>query len=181
MQKKKDKTERARGIGRRTREEMEKLIQITALRFQTGGRRRWKDISRRNYPLCLSSCLCHTWLRHSQSQPSCPLFTNRKRTVVSQLSRQRRKKDGPELDPWSVDWRHISRISYQPTLFRLCHSWLRHSTPQLRAATAGISPFGIRSETDRWQMSSSVPIYDITNCDRDERDERTVNGASSMG
>ena len=33
-----DKTERATGLGRRTREEIAKWNQMTALRFQTGGR-----------------------------------------------------------------------------------------------------------------------------------------------
>ena len=33
-----DKTERVTGLGRRTREEIEKWNQMTALRFQTGGR-----------------------------------------------------------------------------------------------------------------------------------------------
>ena len=36
-QKKKDKTERVTGLGRRTREEIVKLNQMTTLRFQTGG------------------------------------------------------------------------------------------------------------------------------------------------
>ena len=36
--KKKDKTERVIGLGRRTREEIAKWNQMTALRFQTGGR-----------------------------------------------------------------------------------------------------------------------------------------------
>ena len=35
---KKDKTERVAGLGRRTREEIVKWNQMTALRFQTGGR-----------------------------------------------------------------------------------------------------------------------------------------------
>ena len=34
---KKDKTERLTGLGRRTREEIAKWNQMTALRFQTGG------------------------------------------------------------------------------------------------------------------------------------------------
>ena len=33
-----DKTERVAGLGRRTREEIAKWNQMTALRFQTGGR-----------------------------------------------------------------------------------------------------------------------------------------------
>ena len=33
----KDKTERVTGLGRRTREEIAKWNQVTALRFQTGG------------------------------------------------------------------------------------------------------------------------------------------------
>ena len=33
-----DKTERVTGLGRRTREEIAKWNQMTALRFQTGGR-----------------------------------------------------------------------------------------------------------------------------------------------
>ena len=36
--KKKDKTERVTGLGRRTREAIAKWNQMTALRFQTGGR-----------------------------------------------------------------------------------------------------------------------------------------------
>ena len=38
QQAEKDKTERVRGLGRRTREEIVKRNQMTALRFQTGGR-----------------------------------------------------------------------------------------------------------------------------------------------
>ena len=37
-QKKKDKTERVAGLGRRTREEIAKWNQMTALGFLTGGR-----------------------------------------------------------------------------------------------------------------------------------------------
>ena len=37
-EKKEDKTERVTGLGRRTREEIAKWNQMTALRFQTGGR-----------------------------------------------------------------------------------------------------------------------------------------------
>ena len=37
-EKKKDKTERVTGLGRKTREEIVKWNQMTALRFQTGGR-----------------------------------------------------------------------------------------------------------------------------------------------
>ena len=36
--KKKDMTERAMAVGRKTREEIAKWNQMTALRFQTGGR-----------------------------------------------------------------------------------------------------------------------------------------------
>ena len=36
-EKKKEKTERVRGLGRRTREEIAKWNQMTAQRFQTGG------------------------------------------------------------------------------------------------------------------------------------------------
>ena len=39
QQAEKDKTVRVKGLGRRTREEMAKWNQMTALRFQTGGRR----------------------------------------------------------------------------------------------------------------------------------------------
>ena len=35
---KKDKTERVTGLGRKKREKIAKWIQMTALRFQTGGR-----------------------------------------------------------------------------------------------------------------------------------------------
>ena len=38
QQAEKDKTERGTGLGRRTREEIEKWNQMTALRFQTGWR-----------------------------------------------------------------------------------------------------------------------------------------------
>ena len=38
VRRKKEKTERAMGVGRRTREEIGKWNQMTALRFQTGGR-----------------------------------------------------------------------------------------------------------------------------------------------
>ena len=38
MQAENDKTERVTGLGRRTREEIAKWNQVTALRFQTGGR-----------------------------------------------------------------------------------------------------------------------------------------------
>ena len=37
QQAEKDKTERVKGLGRRTREEIAKWNQMTALRFQTGG------------------------------------------------------------------------------------------------------------------------------------------------
>ena len=42
-----DKTERVTGLGRRTREEMVKWNQMTALRFQTGGRHRTSPASLR--------------------------------------------------------------------------------------------------------------------------------------
>ena len=38
QQAEKDKTERVTGLGRRTREEIEKWNQMTTLRFRTGGR-----------------------------------------------------------------------------------------------------------------------------------------------
>ena len=38
QQAEKDKTERVTGLGRRTREEIAKWNQMTALKFQTGGR-----------------------------------------------------------------------------------------------------------------------------------------------
>ena len=40
QQAEKDKTERVTGLGRRTRKEIAKWNQMTALRFQTGGGRR---------------------------------------------------------------------------------------------------------------------------------------------
>ena len=49
-QKKKKKTERVTGLGRRTREEIAKWNQITALRFQTGGRHQTS-------PASLGGCL----------------------------------------------------------------------------------------------------------------------------
>ena len=45
--KKEDKTERARGLGRRTREEIAKWDQMTALRFQTKGRHQTSPASLR--------------------------------------------------------------------------------------------------------------------------------------
>ena len=39
QQAEKDKIERVTGLGRRTRDKIEKWNQMTALRFQTGGRR----------------------------------------------------------------------------------------------------------------------------------------------
>ena len=46
---KKDKTERVTGRGRKTREEIVKLNQMTALRFQTGGRRQTSPASLRGH------------------------------------------------------------------------------------------------------------------------------------
>ena len=42
-----DKTERVTGLGRRTREEIAKQNQMTALRFQTGGRHQTSPASLR--------------------------------------------------------------------------------------------------------------------------------------
>ena len=42
-----DKTERVTGLGRRTREEIAKRNQMTALRFQTGGRHQTSPASLR--------------------------------------------------------------------------------------------------------------------------------------
>ena len=42
-----DKTERVTGLGRRTREAIVKWNQMTALRFQTGGRHQTSPASRR--------------------------------------------------------------------------------------------------------------------------------------
>ena len=42
-----DKTERVNGLGRRTREEIAKWNQMTALRFQTGGRHQTSPASLR--------------------------------------------------------------------------------------------------------------------------------------
>ena len=44
---KKDKTERVTGLGRRTRDEIAKWNQMTALRFQTGGRHQTSPASLR--------------------------------------------------------------------------------------------------------------------------------------
>ena len=44
-----DKTERVTGLGRRTREEIEKWNQMTALRFQTGGRHQTSPASLRGH------------------------------------------------------------------------------------------------------------------------------------
>ena len=46
-QREKNKTERVTGLGRRTREEIVKWNQMTALRFQTGGRRQTSPASLR--------------------------------------------------------------------------------------------------------------------------------------
>ena len=45
--KNKDKTERVTGLGRRTRKEIAKRNQMTALRFQTGGRHQTSPASLR--------------------------------------------------------------------------------------------------------------------------------------
>ena len=44
-----DKTERVTGLGRRTREEIAKWNQMTALRFQTGGRLWGPPINKHTY------------------------------------------------------------------------------------------------------------------------------------
>ena len=44
-----DKTERVTGLGRRTREEIAKWNQMTALRFQTGGRHQTSPASLRGH------------------------------------------------------------------------------------------------------------------------------------
>ena len=46
---KKDKTERIIGLGRRTREEIVKWNQMTALRYQTGGRHQTSLVSLRGH------------------------------------------------------------------------------------------------------------------------------------
>ena len=46
---KKDKIERVTGLGRRTREEIAKWNQMTALRFQTGGRHQTSPASLRGW------------------------------------------------------------------------------------------------------------------------------------
>ena len=53
QKKKEDKTERITGLGRRTREEMVKWNQMTALRFQTGGRHQTSLASLWGYILAL--------------------------------------------------------------------------------------------------------------------------------
>ena len=45
---KKDETERVTGLGRKTREEIVKWNQMTALRFQTGGRHQTSQASPRD-------------------------------------------------------------------------------------------------------------------------------------
>ena len=47
QQAEKDKTERVTGLGRRTREEIAKWNEMTALRFQTGGRHQTSPASLR--------------------------------------------------------------------------------------------------------------------------------------
>ena len=49
QQAEKDKTERVAGLGRRTREEIVKWNQMTALRFQTGGRHQTSPASLRGW------------------------------------------------------------------------------------------------------------------------------------
>ena len=50
-----DKTERVTGLGRRTREEIAKWNQMTALRFQTGGRHQTSPASLRGFRVRSSS------------------------------------------------------------------------------------------------------------------------------
>ena len=58
QQAEKDKTERVTGLGRRTREEIAKWNQMTALRFQTGGRHQTSPASLRGvYSVVLFSIL----------------------------------------------------------------------------------------------------------------------------
>ena len=49
QQAEKDKAERVTGLGRKTREEIPKWNQMTALRFQTGGRHQTSPASLRGY------------------------------------------------------------------------------------------------------------------------------------
>ena len=51
QQAEKDKTERVTGLGRTTREEIAKWNQMTALRFQTGGRHQTSPASLRGKEL----------------------------------------------------------------------------------------------------------------------------------
>ena len=51
--KEEDKTERVTGLGRRTREEIEKWNQMTALRFQTGGRHQTYDLNKKVTTVCV--------------------------------------------------------------------------------------------------------------------------------
>ena len=54
-------TERVTGLGRRTREEIAKWNQMTALRFQTGGRHQTS-------PASLLGCHGNTQITHSRSR-----------------------------------------------------------------------------------------------------------------
>ena len=53
-----DKTERVTGLGRRTREEIAQWNQMTALRFQTGGRKQTSPGAETTVAECsLKSCV----------------------------------------------------------------------------------------------------------------------------
>ena len=59
-----DKTERVTGLGRRTREEIAKWNQMTALRFQTGGRHQTFPASLRGAPHRNMMLITHLTVGH---------------------------------------------------------------------------------------------------------------------
>ena len=66
-----DKTERVTGLGRRTREEIAKWNQMTALRFQTGGRHQTSPASLRGLTvkqICVKSRIRITILRRTNKE-----------------------------------------------------------------------------------------------------------------
>ena len=70
-----DKTERVTGTGRRTREEIAKWNQMTALRFQTGGRHQTSPASLRGCPDDILWTTKHFVTKHGmvmlQNEPEC--------------------------------------------------------------------------------------------------------------
>ena len=69
QQEENDKTERVTGLGRRTREEIAKWNQVTALRFQTGGRHQMSPAYLRgDYNTDTYACI-ETYIKSACSEP----------------------------------------------------------------------------------------------------------------